>query len=45
VAMVGTDKVLPPGRSVPRLGKVRIRIGKPMTFGAEAAGAGAAGRA
>jgi 1-acyl-sn-glycerol-3-phosphate acyltransferase len=44
VAMVGTDKVLPPGHSVPRLGKVRIRIGKPMTFGAEAAGAGASGR-
>jgi 1-acyl-sn-glycerol-3-phosphate acyltransferase len=40
VAMLGTDKVLPPGRSVPRLGKVRIRIGKPMTFGTEAAGAG-----
>ncbi len=35
VAMMGTDKVLPPGRSVPRLGKVRIRIGKPMTFGTE----------
>jgi 1-acyl-sn-glycerol-3-phosphate acyltransferase len=40
VAMMGTDKVLPPGQSVPRLGKVRIRIGKPMTFGitAEAEG-------
>lgn len=40
VAMMGTDKVLPPGRSVPRLGKVRIRIGKPMTFetAAEAGG-------
>jgi 1-acyl-sn-glycerol-3-phosphate acyltransferase len=40
VAMTGTDKVLPPGQSVPRLGKVRIKIGKPMTFGtmAEAAG-------
>jgi 1-acyl-sn-glycerol-3-phosphate acyltransferase len=36
VAMMGTDKVLPPGRSVPRLGKVRIRIGKPMTFGTAA---------
>jgi 1-acyl-sn-glycerol-3-phosphate acyltransferase len=42
VAMLGTDKVLPPGRSVPRLGKVRIRIGKPMTFGT---GDGPAGRA
>ena len=42
VAMMGTDKVLPPGRSVPRPGKVRIRIGKPMTFAAGAtAGAGA----
>jgi 1-acyl-sn-glycerol-3-phosphate acyltransferase len=42
VAMLGTDKVLPPGRSVPRLGKVRIRIGKPMTFGT---GDGPTGRA
>jgi 1-acyl-sn-glycerol-3-phosphate acyltransferase len=40
VAMLGTDKVLPPGHSVPRLGKVRIRIGKPMTFGTEAGEAG-----
>lgn len=38
VAMFGTDRVLPPGHSVPRLGKVRIKIGKPMTFGAEADG-------
>ncbi len=37
VAMMGTDKVLPPGQSVPRLGKVRIRIGKPMTFGIDGA--------
>ena len=45
VAMMGTDKVLPPGRSVPRPGKVRIRIGKPMTFAAGAgAGAGSGGR-
>jgi 1-acyl-sn-glycerol-3-phosphate acyltransferase len=36
VAMFGTDRVLPPGQSVPRLGKVRIKIGKPMTFGTEA---------
>lgn len=43
VAMMGTDKVLPPGRSVPRPGKVRIRIGKPMTFQA-GAGAGSGGR-
>ena len=38
VAMIGTDRVLPPGHSVPRLGKVRIKIGKPMTFGAETDG-------
>jgi 1-acyl-sn-glycerol-3-phosphate acyltransferase len=39
VAMIGTDHVLPPGQKVPRLGRIEIRIGKPMTFG-EAAGAG-----
>jgi 1-acyl-sn-glycerol-3-phosphate acyltransferase len=39
VAMFGTDKVLPPGHSVPRLGKVRIKIGKPLTFGAGEPGA------
>ena len=33
VAMVGTDRVLPPGRVIPRLGRIEIRIGKPMTFG------------
>jgi len=32
VAMIGTDRVLPPGRVIPRLGRVEIRIGKPMTF-------------
>lgn len=32
VAMVGTDRVLPPGRVVPRVHRVRIRIGKPLTF-------------
>jgi 1-acyl-sn-glycerol-3-phosphate acyltransferase len=36
VAMVGTRHVLPPGRAVPRLGSVEIRIGKPLTFPAEA---------
>jgi 1-acyl-sn-glycerol-3-phosphate acyltransferase len=35
VAMFGTDRVLPPGHSVPRLGKVRIKIGKPLTFNTE----------
>ena len=39
VAMIGTDKVLPPGHTVPRLGKVRIKIGKPMTFSAGEPGA------
>jgi 1-acyl-sn-glycerol-3-phosphate acyltransferase len=40
VAMFGTDRVLPPGRSVPRLGKVRIKIGKPLTFSTETGPAG-----
>jgi 1-acyl-sn-glycerol-3-phosphate acyltransferase len=31
-AMVGTDRVLPPGHSVPRLHRIRIRIGAPLTF-------------
>jgi 1-acyl-sn-glycerol-3-phosphate acyltransferase len=36
VAMIGTDKVLPPGRMVPRPGRIEIRIGKPLTFAAVA---------
>ncbi len=32
VAMLGTDRVLPPGHSVPRLHRIRIRIGAPLTF-------------
>ena len=32
VAMIGTDQVLPPGRTIPRLHRVGIRIGEPMTF-------------
>src|SRR5215472_6997133 len=32
VAMVGTDRVLPPGRAIPTLHRVGIRIGKPLTF-------------
>ncbi len=32
VAMVGTDKMLPPGRKVPRPGHIQIRIGKPLLF-------------
>ena len=32
VAMIGTDRVLPPGRTLPHLGRVEVRIGKPLTF-------------
>ena len=32
VAMIGTNHVLPPGHSVPRLHRIRIRIGAPLTF-------------
>ncbi len=32
VAMVGTDRVLPPGHNVPRLHKVAVRVGEPLTF-------------
>jgi 1-acyl-sn-glycerol-3-phosphate acyltransferase len=32
VAMVGTDYVLPPGRTIPRLGPIEVRVGAPMTF-------------
>jgi 1-acyl-sn-glycerol-3-phosphate acyltransferase len=32
VAMVGTDKVLPPGSTRPHLGRVEVRIGKPLIF-------------
>jgi 1-acyl-sn-glycerol-3-phosphate acyltransferase len=35
VAMQGTDRVLPPGRKIPRLARIRIFIGKPLTFGPE----------
>ena len=45
VAMVGTDRVLPPGRTIPRLGRIEIRIGKPMTFGDIAGGNEAPGKA
>jgi 1-acyl-sn-glycerol-3-phosphate acyltransferase len=34
VAMIGTNRVLPPGRTVPRLHKIAIRVGEPLTFGA-----------
>jgi 1-acyl-sn-glycerol-3-phosphate acyltransferase len=36
VAMIGTDRVLPPGHSVPTLHRVGIRVGKPLTFEAYA---------
>ncbi len=32
VAMSGTDRVLPPGQKIPRLAKIRITVGKPLTF-------------
>ena len=32
VAMIGTEKVQPPGRVVPKLGRVGIKIGAPLDF-------------
>src|SRR5436305_8477764 len=32
VAMIGTDKVQPIGRRLPRIGRVGIRFGKPLDF-------------
>jgi 1-acyl-sn-glycerol-3-phosphate acyltransferase len=32
VAMIGTERVLPPGHRVPRPGQIQIKIGKPLTF-------------
>jgi 1-acyl-sn-glycerol-3-phosphate acyltransferase len=32
VAMIGTQRILPPGRRIPRPGRIEIRIGKPLTF-------------
>ena len=43
VAMVGTEKILPPGHRVPRPGKIQIRIGEPLElteFRGQPAGAG-----
>ncbi len=34
VAMVGTERILPPGHKIPRPGKIGIRIGEPLTFAA-----------
>lgn len=33
VAMHGTDQLLPPGHIIPRPGRIKITIGKPLTFG------------
>lgn len=32
VAMVGTDRLLPPGHRIPRPRSIEIRVGKPLTF-------------
>ena len=32
VAMIGTDRVLPPGHSIPSLHRVGVRVGDPLTF-------------
>lgn len=34
VAMIGTDRVLPPGRTVPKLNRIQVKIGSPLTFDA-----------
>jgi 1-acyl-sn-glycerol-3-phosphate acyltransferase len=42
VAMIGTEKILPPGQRYPRPGKIQIKIGEPLTFkGLQAEGTGA----
>jgi 1-acyl-sn-glycerol-3-phosphate acyltransferase len=33
VAMLGTRKMLPPGKPLPRPSKIEVRIGKPLEFG------------
>jgi 1-acyl-sn-glycerol-3-phosphate acyltransferase len=32
VAMIGTDRLMPPGKRIPKPGRIEIRIGKPLTF-------------
>ena len=32
VAMIGTERILPPGQRVPRPGRIRIRVGRPLLF-------------
>src|SRR5580692_5316362 len=33
VAMIGTERILPPGHRIPRPGRISIRVGEPLTFG------------
>jgi len=37
VALFGTRHVLPPGRVVPRPGRIEVKVGKPLAFGPELA--------
>ncbi|MFI0453313.1 lysophospholipid acyltransferase family protein [Actinomadura sp. 6N118] len=39
VAIVGTDRVQPRGRAVPKIGRIGVRIGAPMSFAERNAGA------
>ena len=32
VAMIGTEKLMPPGHKLPRPGRIEIKIGEPLTF-------------
>ena len=32
VAMIGTERILPPGRRLPRPGRIKIRVGQPLLF-------------
>jgi 1-acyl-sn-glycerol-3-phosphate acyltransferase len=32
VAMIGTERVLPPGHKIPRPSRIEVRIGKPLAF-------------
>jgi 1-acyl-sn-glycerol-3-phosphate acyltransferase len=34
VAMIGTDRVLPPGSTIPRLSRIKVSVGEPLTFAA-----------
>jgi 1-acyl-sn-glycerol-3-phosphate acyltransferase len=37
VAMIGTDRVLPPGSKIPRVSRIKVKIGPPLTFEAQIA--------